>query len=129
MSAHSSFDPAPTVAANPSQSIAAAALSLGSPEGSRYAIGEVIARGGMGEVYEARDTVLNRRVAVKLLQARYIGDQDIVRRFLDEARITAQLQHPGVPPVHDLDCAMESRSLRREVRRLERSAFPFSGSR
>jgi|GEM_PF-5757014 len=69
--------------------------------GDRYELGEVLGEGGMGRVYAARDTVLNRRVAVKVLRAAVAG-QEAEARFRAEARITGQLQHPGVPPVHDL---------------------------
>jgi tetratricopeptide (TPR) repeat protein len=68
----------------------------------RYRLLEVIGRGGMGVVYAARDTLLDREVAVKTL----LCPPDAVplhrRRFLAEARISARLAHPGVPPVHDL---------------------------
>jgi tetratricopeptide (TPR) repeat protein len=68
----------------------------------RYEIGAEIARGGMGVVYRARDTALGREVAVKVLQDRFGLDSGAARRFADEARIMAQLQHPAIPPVHDL---------------------------
>jgi hypothetical protein len=61
-----------------------------------------IARGGMGVVYAARDVVLNRDVVVKVLRADLQGRPGISRRFVEEAQITAQLQHPGIPPVHGL---------------------------
>ena len=67
-----------------------------------YELREVIGRGGMGEVYRARDTSLNRDVAIKLIQIKYAPGSMAVRRFLDEARITGQLQHPGIPPVHEV---------------------------
>jgi serine/threonine protein kinase len=77
--------------------------------GSRYLLGEEIARGGMGEVYRATDTVLNREVAVKVLQAKYGPESGSAHRFADEARITSQLQHPGIPPVHDLGTLADGR--------------------
>jgi tetratricopeptide (TPR) repeat protein len=72
------------------------------PAVERYVLGEEIARGGMGVVYRAADAVLGREVAVKVLLDQYAPDSGTARRFADEARITAQLQHPGIPPVHDL---------------------------
>jgi serine/threonine protein kinase/formylglycine-generating enzyme required for sulfatase activity len=66
-----------------------------------YLVEAEIARGGMGVVYRARDTALARDVAVKVLQDRYPTNSLVARRFVDEARITGQLQHPGVPPVHE----------------------------
>ena len=64
----------------------------------RYRIGTEIARGGMGRVVEAMDSVLGRTVAVKLVLS---GDQDTLRRFARETRITARLEHPAIVPVHD----------------------------
>jgi len=68
-----------------------------------------IARGGMGIIYRATDTVLDREVAVKLLQERFDEPSGVERRFLDEARITGQLQHPGIPAVHDLGTLPDGR--------------------
>jgi tetratricopeptide (TPR) repeat protein len=75
----------------------------------RYVLGEEIARGGMGAVYRATDTVLGREVAVKVLQDKYAPGSGTARRFADEARIAAQLQHPGIPPVHDLGTLSDGR--------------------
>ncbi|QDU21860.1 WD40 repeat domain-containing serine/threonine-protein kinase [Urbifossiella limnaea] len=77
--------------------------------GDRYVLGEEIARGGMGVVYRAADTVLGREVAVKVLGNRYGASSAAARRFADEARIAAQLQHPGIPPVHDLGTLPDGR--------------------
>jgi serine/threonine protein kinase len=71
-----------------------------SPPG--YELRDEIGRGGMGVVYRARDIALNRDVAVKLLSDRYPADSSAARRFLSEARITGQLQHPGIPAVHQV---------------------------
>src|SRR5262249_10446081 len=71
-------------------------------------LGEV-GRGGMGVVHRARDLSLDRDVAVKLLQDGYPADSPIARRFTDEARITAQLQHPGVPAVYRMGALPDSR--------------------
>jgi serine/threonine protein kinase/tetratricopeptide (TPR) repeat protein len=60
------------------------------------------ARGGLGEVHRARDEELRRDVALKRIQARYVHDLTSRRRFLDEAEITAQLEHPGIVPVYGL---------------------------
>ncbi len=61
-----------------------------------------IGRGGMGVVYRARDIALDRDVAVKLLSDRYPADSPAAQRFLSEARITGQLQHPGIPAVQQV---------------------------
>jgi WD40 repeat protein/serine/threonine protein kinase len=68
----------------------------------RFQLGQELARGGMGVVYRARDESLGRNVAVKVLHERYLVDSLVGQRFLDEARITAQLQHPCIPPVFEV---------------------------
>lgn len=68
-----------------------------------------VGRGGMGVVYQARDLSLDRDVAVKLLAERYAPDSFAARRFLDEARITGQLQHPGIPAVHQVGTLPDDR--------------------
>src|SRR5262249_46311295 len=67
-----------------------------------YELLEEVGRGGMGVVYRARDLALGRDVAVKLLAERYLLDSPAAQRFVNEARITGQLQHPGIPAVHQV---------------------------
>ena len=69
--------------------------------GGRYTLTERIAIGGMGEVWKARDKVLGRIVAVKILKEEYTGDPGFLERFRAEARNTALLNHPGVANVFD----------------------------
>jgi serine/threonine-protein kinase len=66
-----------------------------------YAFGEMIGRGGMGEVLLAHDRRIGRDVALKRLHAGAPSEQD-VRRFLREARIQARLEHPAIVPVYEL---------------------------
>jgi hypothetical protein len=61
-----------------------------------------IGRGGMGAVFKGRDTELGRELAVKVLLDEHRGRPDLVHRFLEEAQIAGQLQHPGVAPVYEL---------------------------
>jgi tetratricopeptide (TPR) repeat protein len=68
----------------------------------RYELGEEIAHGGMGAIFLARDPTLNRDLAVKVLRPGLDHRPDLVRRFVEEAQITAQLPHPGIVPVHEL---------------------------
>jgi tetratricopeptide (TPR) repeat protein len=75
----------------------------------RYEILGEVGRGGMGVVLRARDAVLDRELAVKVLHPDAAKRPDLVRRFLDEARIAGQLQHPGVAPVHELGSFGEAR--------------------
>jgi hypothetical protein len=69
--------------------------------GRRYRLLERIASGGMGTVWEAEDTILHRRVALKLLSESLSSDEQFVERFLREARAAAGLSHPSVAGVFD----------------------------
>jgi tetratricopeptide (TPR) repeat protein len=78
-----------------------------SPPG--YELREEIGRGGMGAVYRALDVALGRDVAVKLLSDRFAPGSPLAQRFLSEARITGQLQHPGIPAVHQVGTLPDGR--------------------
>ena len=67
----------------------------------RYTLVERIAVGGMGEVWRARDQLLDRDVAVKVLKEEYAADPTFLHRFRGEARHTASLSHPGIANVFD----------------------------
>ena len=67
-----------------------------------YEIIALIGSGGMGEVYRARDHRLGRDVAVKVLPASFAADADRLRRFEQEARSVAALNHPNILAVHDI---------------------------
>jgi hypothetical protein len=67
----------------------------------RYRLDERIATGGMGEVWRARDELLDRDVAVKLLKHEYADDEGFVERFRGEAKHAAGLAHPGIAGVFD----------------------------
>jgi len=66
----------------------------------RYRLERIIDRGGMGAIYEATDDHLGRRVAVKVLVGAFVNEE-LVRRFDVEARLTASLRHPNIITVHD----------------------------
>ena len=68
----------------------------------RYRLDSRIATGGMGEVWRATDTSLDRQVAVKLLKHEYADDPTFRSRFEIEARHAAALQHPGIAAVFDV---------------------------
>jgi tetratricopeptide (TPR) repeat protein len=68
----------------------------------RYPILGLIGQGGMGVVYRALDASLQRPLAVKVLLAEHADDDELTQRFLKEAQIMGQLQHPGVAPIHEL---------------------------
>jgi eukaryotic-like serine/threonine-protein kinase len=76
-------------------------LTSGQLLAERYRLSRRIAVGGMGEVWEAADTRLDRRVAVKVLKPELCGDAEFLHRFRTEARTTASLNHPGIAAVHD----------------------------
>lgn len=63
---------------------------------------DLIARGGVGLIYRVHDRALGRELAVKVLSRRYADDAAMVSRFEAEASICAQLQHPGVVPIHEV---------------------------
>ena len=67
-----------------------------------YEVDTLIAKGGMGEVYQARDTRLNRKVALKVLAPGVTTDLDRLARFEQEARTTALLNHPIIVAVYDV---------------------------
>ena len=71
--------------------------------GAKYALLRLLGEGGMAAVFEAQNSWTGRRVAVKLLDARYAEHPSVVQRFLQEARITAGVEHPGVVPVYNLE--------------------------
>ena len=69
----------------------------------RYEIRALIGAGGMGEVYLAQDTKLERKVALKLLLGPAAASDDRLRRFAQEARAASALNHPNIVTVHDVD--------------------------
>src|SRR5262245_12633924 len=69
---------------------------------SHYQIISKLGAGGMGEVWRARDTRLDREVAIKVLPVSLTRDADRLRRFEQEARATSALNHPNILTVHDI---------------------------
>jgi serine/threonine-protein kinase len=69
----------------------------------KYRLGRCLGRGGMGVVHEAEDTLLRRRVAVKLLPESAAADPETVQRFVREARSVARLNHPHVVTIYEVD--------------------------
>ena len=68
----------------------------------RYQVTAELGRGGMGEVYSAEDTELDRTVALKFLNARAIGHPSAVERFIREAKAASALNHPNIVTVHEV---------------------------
>src|SRR5258705_13334822 len=76
----------------------AAGTSLG-----RYVIHSQLGAGGMGEVYLAEDTKLDRKVALKILPAEVAANQERMRRFVGEAKAVSALNHPNIVTIHEID--------------------------
>src|SRR5439155_5605461 len=76
-------------------------LQTGSRLG-RYEVDSLIASGGTGDVYRARDTHLNRHVALKVLASSVLSDHERLARFTQEARTTALINHPNIVAVYDV---------------------------
>lgn len=67
-----------------------------------YEIASPLAAGGMGEVYRARDTRLGRDVAIKILPAEFSADANRLRRFEQETRCVAAINHPNILAIYDV---------------------------
>ena len=72
------------------------------PTSDRYRLIENFAHGGMGNVWRAEDERIRREVAYKELLPEILNNQEMVERFLEEAQVTGQLEHPGIVPVYEL---------------------------
>ncbi len=70
---------------------------------AHYEVVEPIGKGGMGEVYRARDTKLGREVAIKTLPEAFSRDKERLARFEREARLLASLNHPNIATIHGLE--------------------------
>src|SRR5713226_10653250 len=71
----------------------------------KYELQESLGQGGMAEVWKARDTQLQRYVAIKLLHANFQEDPTFIARFEREAQLIASLHHPNIVQIHDLRIA------------------------
>ena len=110
--------PTPPGPYEPTSSLGELIQRISDAEGARYRAEGEIARGGMGSILRVHDETLRRDIAMKVvLDAKgrpQLRDTEgsltpIVRRFLEEAQVTAQLDHPGVVPVHELGLDAEGR--------------------
>lgn len=77
-------------------------IALQSAVAGRFSLESELGRGGMGIVYLARDVILERPVAIKLLAPALAARDDMRRRFLREARLAAQCFHPNIVPIHEV---------------------------
>jgi eukaryotic-like serine/threonine-protein kinase len=86
--------------------------------GARFGSGEVrsaLGVGGMGEVYRARDTRLERDVAIKVLPETFTSDQDRLARFQREAKVLASLNHPNIAAIYGIEDSNASHALVMEL--------------
>jgi serine/threonine protein kinase len=90
------------------------ALTIGTQLGS-HEITALLGKGGMGEVYRARDTKLKREVAIKILPEEFSRDPDRVARFQREAEVLASLNHPNIAAIYDFQHTGETRFLVMEL--------------
>ncbi len=97
-----------------------------------YLVLSPLGSGGMGEVYRARDTKLERDVAVKVLPAAFVADPERLARFEREAKLLAQLNHPNIAQIYGMESSGESHALVMELvdgptlaDRLERGTVPL----
>ena len=86
------------------------ALTVGSRLG-HYDVTALIGEGGMGQVYQATDTKLNRQVALKILPEAFATDPDRLARFQREAQVLASLNHPGIAAIYGLEESEGTRAL------------------
>jgi serine/threonine protein kinase len=70
-----------------------------------YRVGEQLGRGGMGEVYQAKDQKLGRDVAIKVLPEEFAKDADRVARFQREAKLLASLNHTNIAAIYGLEAS------------------------
>src|ERR1700683_3491704 len=85
-------------------------LSVGDKLGPYEILGPIGA-GGMGEVYRARDAILKREVALKVLPVSFLRDPDRAARFQREAEVLASLDHPNIGHIHGMVDSGDSRGL------------------
>src|SRR5215467_8916058 len=107
------------------------ALTIGTVLGS-HEITALLGKGGMGEVYRARDLKLKREVAIKILPEEFARDADRVSRFQREAELLASLNHPNIAAIYNVEEASNSRFLVLELvegdtlaDRIDRGAIPI----
>ena len=82
---------------------------------AHYDVTALIGEGGMGQVYQATDTQLNRQVALKILPEAFATDQDRLVRFQREAQVLASLNHPGIAAIYGIEETDDTQGLLLEL--------------
>ena len=85
-------------------------LEAGSRLG-HYNVSSLIGEGGMGQVWQATDTQLNRQVALKILPDAFAGDANRLARFQREAQVLASLNHPGIASIYGIEKSADTQAL------------------
>ncbi len=99
----SALDPVSTEARGTSASGDSTIANILTSEPARkYEVGNVVAQGGMGAILNAKDVNLRRNVAMKVMLEKRGGKEEQVLRFVEEAQVTGQLEHPGIVPLYEL---------------------------
>jgi len=101
-------------------------LQIGQRVGS-YEITALLGKGGMGEVYRARDTRLGRDVAIKILAREFTDHSDQLTRFEREARVLASLNHPNIGAIYGVEESRGGRALVLELVEGDTLAQKISG--
>jgi serine/threonine protein kinase len=121
----------PRLPSRPARIISSLALIPGTRLGD-YEVTAQIGEGGMGQVYRARDTKLNRDVALKMLPDAFASDPDRLARFTREAQTLASLNHPNIAAIYGIEESKDVRALVMELvagedlsQRLARGAIPI----
>ena len=86
------------------------ALTIGTTIG-HYDVTALLGEGGMGQVWQATDTQLNRQVALKILPDAFAADPDRLARFTREAQILASLNHPNIAAIYGIEQSDDTRAL------------------
>ena len=95
--------------ADPLLRVAPGSLRAADLHGARYQLLGEIARGGIGVILKAHDADLGRDVAMKVLHDEHRDDPSLLARFIEEAQVESQLQHPGIVPVYDFGLQADER--------------------
>ncbi len=110
-------------------------MSLSGPSIAHYRVDAKLGEGGMGEVWRAHDSKLERDVALKLLPAAFVADADRLARFEREAKLLAQLNHPSIAQIYGIETSGDSHALVMELvegptlaDRLEPGSLPLAES-
>jgi serine/threonine-protein kinase len=102
--------PAPSPAPAPAQAAAKFDALVGTTLAERYEIVRRIGEGGMGAVYEARHSIIGKRVAIKVLLEKFLENEELIARLLQEARLASSIGHQNIVDVTDFGTTRDGRA-------------------